>query len=63
VRRFRLGEEEAADLTASTTAAERLAMMWRLALDAWASSGLPIPTYRREETLVHRIPPASADGG
>jgi len=26
---------------------ERLARMWTLALDAWASSGRPLPTYTR----------------
>ncbi len=24
-------------------------MMWRLALDAWAVSGRPLPTYSRSE--------------
>ena len=50
VRRTTLAADDDDDLSASTTANERLAMMARLALDAWASSGLPLPSYRREET-------------
>lgn len=45
-----LEEEGADDLSGSTTASERLDMMWRLALDAWASAGKPIPDYTRAET-------------
>jgi hypothetical protein len=47
VRVWRLGQEPGDDLSATTTAAERLAMMWPLALDAWASAGLPVPDYPR----------------
>lgn len=47
VRCYRLGEEPGDDLSATTTAAERLAMMWPLAVDAWASAGIPIPDYPR----------------
>ncbi|MBX3252161.1 MAG: hypothetical protein KF901_33615 [Myxococcales bacterium] len=45
-----LEEEGEIDLSHSTTASERLGMMWRLALDAWASAGEPIPDYTRAET-------------
>ena len=45
-----LEEEGEVDLSHSTTASERLDMMWRLALDAWASAGKPIPDYTRTET-------------
>lgn len=31
------------------TAAERIAMVWQLTLDAWAMSGQPLPTYARHE--------------
>jgi hypothetical protein len=44
---WRLGEEPGEDLSATTTAAERLEMMWPLALDAWSSAGLPLPDYPR----------------
>lgn len=36
VRRFGLGDEPDEDLSASSTAEERLAMMWPLALDAFS---------------------------
>lgn len=49
VRRFKLGEEPSEDLSDSTTAEERLAMVWRLTLDAWASAGKPIPQYDRKQ--------------
>lgn len=47
IRVYRLGEEPSEDLSAVTTAAERLAMMWPLALDAWAVAGRPLPDYPR----------------
>jgi hypothetical protein len=31
------------------TAEERIAMLWRVTRDAWASSGRPRPTYARAE--------------
>lgn len=49
VRVFRLGREPGDDLSASTSPEERLAMMWPLALDAWALAGLPLPEYPRKE--------------
>jgi hypothetical protein len=58
VRIYRLGEEPDDDLSATTTAAERLAMMWPLAVDAWASSGKEIPDYPRNETPVRILRPA-----
>lgn len=48
VRRLALGDE-ADDLSAQTTAAERIAMMWPLALEAWKLAGLPIPDYERKD--------------
>jgi hypothetical protein len=56
VRRCALGEQSD-DLSAETTASERIAMMWPLALEAWRVAGLPIPDYARAETpcrLVRR---------
>lgn len=55
IRVYRLGEEPDDDLSATTTAAERVAMVWQLTLDAWASSGQPIPDYPREETPTRLI--------
>jgi len=63
---YRLGAEPGDDLSASTTAEERLAMMWPLALEAWDVSGRPLPRYSRQETPVALRPnglagPARAD--
>ena len=52
VRIYRLGEEPSDDLSDSTTAEERLEMMWPLALEAYSWAGIPIPTYTRAETPV-----------
>jgi hypothetical protein len=56
VRVYRLGSEPSDDLSAGTTATERLAMMWPLALEAWDLTGRPLPQYARSETAV-RIRP------
>lgn len=47
IARYRLGEEPDEDLSAVTTAEQRLAMMWELARTAWELSGQEIPTYDR----------------
>ena len=47
VRRFELGQESD-DLSAVSSAEERIAMMWPLALEAWSLAGLPLPDYTRE---------------
>ena len=66
VRKFRLGEEPPDDFSAYTVE-ERLAMTWRMTLDAWASAGLPLPQYSRNEMPVRvmyrttRLPP-NAEG-
>jgi len=52
VRVYPLGEGPAADLSATTTAEERLAMMWPLAEEAWALTGRGWPTYSRREAPV-----------
>jgi hypothetical protein len=64
VRKYRLGEEPSEDLSSSTTAAERIGMMWRLAQDAWAMTGRPIPDYPREKTPItkRRLHDPPADG-
>ena len=51
VRKFRLGEEPD-DGLADTTVEERVAMVWQLTLDAWASAGRQIPDYPRSEMPV-----------
>ena len=66
VRKFKLGEEPPDDFSAYTVE-ERLAMTWRMTLDAWASAGLPLPNYSRSEMPVRvmyrttRLPP-NAEG-
>ncbi len=57
VARFVLGEEPPEDLSATTTAAERIAMMWPLAVEAWRLAGRAIPTYGRDETPVRLFRP------
>jgi len=55
IRKYRLGEEPSEDLRESTTAEERLQMMWQLAVDAWSLTGRPIPDYRRSEAPVRKL--------
>jgi hypothetical protein len=55
VRKYRLGEEPSDDLSGSTTPAQRLEMMWPLALEAWALTGRPLPDYSRDQTPVRRF--------
>jgi hypothetical protein len=64
VRKYRLGEEPPEDLSSSTTAAERVGMMWRLAQDAWAMAGRPIPDYPRDRMPItkRRLHDPPADG-
>ena len=57
VRKLRFGDEPGDDLSAVTTAEERLAMMWPLAVEAWSLTGRRIPEYRREDAPVRRRPP------
>lgn len=52
MRVYRLGAEPSEDLSATTTAEERLAMMEPLALEAYALSGRSWPSYRRAECPV-----------
>ncbi len=55
IRKDRLGEEPSDDLSDSTTPAQRLEMMWPLALEAWSLTGKPLPDYARDETPVRRF--------
>lgn len=47
IRSLRAGADE--DLSGSTTAEERIAMMWPLAIAAWSLSGAPIDGYSRSQ--------------
>lgn len=49
IERVALQGDDDVDLSATTTAAQRLDMMWRLAVDAWVTSGQPWPEYRRDQ--------------
>jgi hypothetical protein len=55
VRRFALGHEPGPNLEATTTAQERLAMMWPLAIEAWSLGGRPLPAYLRSESPIRRL--------
>ena len=59
VRIFPLGQEPGDDLSATTTAAERLAMVWPLSLEAWTLSGRPMPSYQRHDMPVRVVPLAN----
>jgi hypothetical protein len=54
VRKFKLGEEPEDDLSATTTPAERLAMVWPLTVQAWTLAGRTLPVYERS-TIPVRI--------
>lgn len=59
IRRFLTHDAPSPDLTATTSPAERLAMVQRLTLDAWAMSGRPLPSYGRADMPGRVIrPPA-----
>ena len=49
IRRYALDREPDEDLSASTTPAQRVGMMWTLARRAWSLMGKDLPDYRREE--------------
>ena len=59
IERYLLGHEPPDDLSGRTSATERIAMMWPLALESWKLAGLPIPAYSRENApcrIVRRRP-------
>lgn len=49
VRAYRLRQQPSENLADSTSASERLAMMWELARQAWSLTGRELPDYPREE--------------
>jgi len=55
VRKYVLGQEPDDDLRDSTTAEERLAMMWPLALEAWSLMGVAIPESDRASMPVRKV--------
>lgn len=55
IRVYRLGEEPPDNLLATTTAAERVEMVWQVTLDAWALAGRTLPDYPRNEAPVRVI--------
>ena len=59
IARFPLGGEPPADLSATTTVAERLAMMWPLAEAAWKVAGRPLPRYDRQTIPARLLRPGS----
>jgi len=53
---FRLGEEPPGDdLSAVTTAEQRLEMVWELTAWMWELSGQPLPSYSRADMPVRVI--------
>ena len=61
VRRFRLEDAPGPDLSATTTAEERLAMMWPLACEVWSLAGRVIPDYPRDRMPIRVIRPSGID--
>ena len=59
VAKFSLGDEPSDDLSASTTASERIAMMWPLAESAWKLAGRSLPTYDRRSIPAQLFPPGT----
>ena len=55
IRVYRLGEEPPEDLRATTTAEERIAMVWQVTRDAWELAGRKIPDYPRSEAPVRIV--------
>jgi uncharacterized protein (DUF4415 family) len=51
-RAVKLGEEPGEDLSLWTTPAQRLEMMWTLALEAWSLTGRRLPEYERRDVPV-----------
>lgn len=54
VKRVTLGQQSD-DPSGETTAADRIAMMWPLALEAWRVAGLPIPEYERKDAPIRVV--------
>jgi hypothetical protein len=58
-----LGEEPLDDLSAVTTVAERIAMMWTLAESAWKVAARPLPEYDRGQAPTRLFPPGTRQDG
>jgi len=52
IRILQLGDGPDDDLSAVTTAEERLAMVWQLSERMWELTGRPIPAYERASIPV-----------
>ncbi len=50
-------DENTEDISDVTTPAERIAMMWPLAQEAWRLAGRPIPEYDRAHTPCRAFRP------
>ena len=61
-RAVKLGEEAGDDLSSWTTPAQRLEMMWPLAVEAWGLSGRPLPEYERRTIPVCVVSQRSEHG-
>ena len=61
VRKFRLEGAPGPDLSSTTTAEERLAMMWPLACEVWSLAGRVIPDYPRDRMPIRVIRPSGID--
>lgn len=57
-RKTTLAQQSTAAAPPSSTPEERLAVMWQLALDAWAMAGWPLPDYSRGQAPGRVIRPA-----
>jgi hypothetical protein len=55
IRIVTLQEQDKQDDLQSTTAAQRLEMMWQLTLDAWAFKGDPVAEFPLQRNLVRVI--------
>lgn len=53
-RRVARGSAEEGDARAGGSINDRLALVSVLSLSAWANSGRPLPSYRREEMPIRR---------
>lgn len=49
IRGYALGEEPDEDLSSTTTAAERVAMVWPLSRAAFSLGGHELPSYSRDQ--------------
>ena len=61
IQRYALGEEPSEDLSAHTTASERLAMVWPLTVLSWRLAGREIPTYERRDMPGRLVPQETRD--